>query len=237
MHFFLDALRVKPVSIQLNLCKPNGISKCYQLDQSISALRVVGWYFTFCRISIEHYVSNSGDPNQTPHYVAIDLGLRGLPLCPTKRTLCLYGLNCLLKLYPLGRKPTEGYLDSVPCQPNGISKCYQLDQSISALRVVGWYFTFCRISIEHYVSNSGDPDQTPHSVAIDLGLRCLPLCPTKRTLCLYGLNCLLKLYPLGRKPTEGYLDSVPSLTLNAIKPKLIIRASHSSRSSAINRDA
>ena len=97
--FFLDALRVKPVSIQLYPCKPNEISKCYQLDQSISALRVVGWYFTFCQISIEHNVSNSGDPDQTPHSVAIDLGLRCLPLCHTKRTLCLYGLNCLPKLY------------------------------------------------------------------------------------------------------------------------------------------
>ena len=40
-----------------------------------------------------------------------------------------------------------------------------------------------------------------------------------------------------RKPTEGYLDSFPSLTLNTIKPKLIIHASHSSRLSAINRHA
>ena len=31
----------------LNPFKPNGISHCYQLDQSISILRVVGWYFTF----------------------------------------------------------------------------------------------------------------------------------------------------------------------------------------------
>ena len=37
-----------------------------------------------------------------------------------------------------------------------------------------------------------DPDQTPHSVASDLGLHCLR-CPIKRTLGLYGLtlaNCM-----------------------------------------------
>ena len=37
--------------------KPNGISH-YQLDQSISVLRVVGWYFSFCiQILIEHSVN------------------------------------------------------------------------------------------------------------------------------------------------------------------------------------
>ena len=37
-------------------------------------------------------------------------------------------------------------------------------------------------------ANSGDPDQTPHSVPSDLGLRCLPM-STKRTLGIYGLKC------------------------------------------------
>ena len=31
----------------INPFKPNGISDSYQLDKSISALRVVGWYFSF----------------------------------------------------------------------------------------------------------------------------------------------------------------------------------------------
>ena len=35
--------------------------------------------------------ANSGDPDQTPLYVASDLGLYCFP-CPTKRTLDLYGL-------------------------------------------------------------------------------------------------------------------------------------------------
>ena len=31
----------------LNPFKPNGVSRPYPLDQSISVLRVVGWYFSF----------------------------------------------------------------------------------------------------------------------------------------------------------------------------------------------
>ena len=37
------------------------------------------------------------------------------------------------------------------------------------------FYIFIQISIEHSVSNSGDPDQTSHSVASDLGLHCLPM--------------------------------------------------------------
>ena len=35
------------LTIVFNPFKPNEISHYYQLDQSISALRVVGWYFSF----------------------------------------------------------------------------------------------------------------------------------------------------------------------------------------------
>ena len=34
------------------------------------------------------------------------------------------------------------FINSNPFKPNGIFHCYQLDQTISILRVVGWYFTF-----------------------------------------------------------------------------------------------
>ena len=36
-------------------------------------------------------------------------------------------------------------------------------------------------------ANSEDPDQTPHSVASDLGLHCLPV-SQKRTLGIYGIK-------------------------------------------------
>ena len=38
------------------------------------------------------------------------------------------------------------------------------------------FFIFIQVLIENYASkNSGDPDQTPHSVAPDLGLHFLPM--------------------------------------------------------------
>ena len=43
--------------------KPNGISHCYQLEQSISVLRDVGWYFSFfIQILIEHSASKQWRP-------------------------------------------------------------------------------------------------------------------------------------------------------------------------------
>ena len=60
-----------------------------------------------------------------------------------------------------------------PFLPNGIPLSYQLDQSISVLRAVGWYFSNSnRIS---WKKNNGDPDQRPHSAASGLGLGCLPM--------------------------------------------------------------
>ena len=36
-----------------------------------------------------------------------------------------------------------------------------------------FFFMFIQISIQHFVANSGDPDQMPHSAASDYGLHCL----------------------------------------------------------------
>ena len=59
-----------------NQFKPNGISHYYQLDQSIFVLRVVGWYFSFLfEFLLNNLLANSGDPDQTPRFVASDLGL------------------------------------------------------------------------------------------------------------------------------------------------------------------
>ena len=70
-----------------------------------------------------------------------------------------------------------------PFKLNGISHCYQLDPSFSVLKGC-WivFYIFIQISIEHSVSKQQRPI-----------LRCLIwvctvfLCPTKRTLGLYGL--------------------------------------------------
>ena len=58
-----------------------------------------------------------------------------------------------------------------PSKPTGISRSYQLDQSISVLRVDGWYFSF----LFKFKSTSGNPDQPPHFAVSDLGLYCLPV--------------------------------------------------------------
>ena len=74
----------------INPFKPNGISHYYQLDQFISALRVVRWYFSF--------LFNLNSILQRLIWVCT------LCLCPTKRMLGLYGLKvnltvCLYKFY------------------------------------------------------------------------------------------------------------------------------------------
>ena len=37
------------------------------------------------------------------------------------------------------------------------------------------FFIFIQVLIENYASKQSDADQTPHSVASDLGLPCLPM--------------------------------------------------------------
>ena len=50
------------------------------------------------------------------------------------------------------------------------------DRSISNLRGVWLRFIFILISdVSVFNANSVDPDQTPRSVASDLGLNCLPM--------------------------------------------------------------
>ena len=54
-----------------------------------------------------------------------------------------------------------------PFKPNGISYSYQLNQSISVLRVVWRYFFFFLFKLQYYIllnkASSGDSDQTPRS--------------------------------------------------------------------------
>ena len=63
-----------------------------------------------------------------------------------------------------------------PFKPNGISNSYQLDQSISVLRIVGRYFSFlvkfnrifCKQTVETLIRRRVLRRLT-------LGLRCLPM--------------------------------------------------------------
>ena len=68
----------------LNPFKTNESSHSSQLDQSIFVLRFTGWYISFIQILIEHSEGNRGDPDQTPHFAASDLGLHRLPMSHKK---------------------------------------------------------------------------------------------------------------------------------------------------------
>ena len=61
-----------------------------------------------------------------------------------------------------------------PFKPNGISHLYQMEHFISVLKDIWWYFSsLFKFQYNILQANSGDPDQTPRSVASDLGLHCL----------------------------------------------------------------
>ena len=45
MH--IDRISMELPFLYFNPFKPNAISHCYHLDESISYCRVVGWYFSF----------------------------------------------------------------------------------------------------------------------------------------------------------------------------------------------
>ena len=51
-------------------------------------------------------------------------------------------------------------------------------------------FIFIIILIEHSVASSGDPDQTPSSVASDLGLDCTPMSHKKDAMIIWVYNNL-----------------------------------------------
>ena len=78
-----------------------------------------------------------------------------------------------------------------PFMPNGISHPYQLNESISVLWDVGWYFSFlfnfnrefCKQTVETLIRRS----VWQRLAASDLVLHCLPMFQ-KRMIGLYGLN-------------------------------------------------
>ena len=66
---------------KFNTLYTGGLFHCYMLDKSICHLRVVGSILSllfYCWWNI--LLANSVDPDQTPYYVASDLGLHCLPV-------------------------------------------------------------------------------------------------------------------------------------------------------------
>ena len=61
------------------------------------------------------------------------------------------------------------------CRLNRLSHTIYWKSPISILGMSGWDLHIPREKLLNYIANSGDPDQTQHSVASDLGLHCLPI--------------------------------------------------------------
>ena len=55
-------------------------------------------FFVFIQVLIEIMQANSGDPDQTPHYVASDLGLRYLPMSHIKDARHIWVKNAIILL-------------------------------------------------------------------------------------------------------------------------------------------
>ena len=74
----------------------NVLSHPYQLDESISNFRVVGWwYFSFLFIFLKRNFCKQTVENLIRRHVLSDLMLHCLPMSQ-KRTLGLYGLNMVV---------------------------------------------------------------------------------------------------------------------------------------------
>ena len=55
------------------------------------------------------------------------------------------------------------------------------------------FFIFIQVLLEIMQANNGDPDQTPHSVASDLGLRYLPMSHIKDARHIWVKNAIILL--------------------------------------------
>ena len=74
-----------------------------------------------------------------------------------------------------------------PFKSNGISQNYQFEQSISVLRDVGWYFSFVSSNFNRTFQKQTVETLIRYSKTLHLVWVCTVwLCPTKRTLGLYG---------------------------------------------------
>ena len=60
-------------------------------------------------------------------------------------------------------------------QCNNNNHCYMFDESICHFRGVGYILALSFYYRKVLSANTVDPDQTPHNMASDLGLHCLPV--------------------------------------------------------------
>ena len=72
--------------------------------------------------------------------------------------------------------------------------------------MLGGIFHFIQVLIENMQANSGDPDQTPHSVASDPGMRCFSMFVCLFDLILYVPATIFQLYRDGSSWVEPVLS-------------------------------
>ena len=116
--YFTGKMFVHFMRTAFNPFMPNGISHRYQLEQSISVLRDVRWYFSFlfkcnrkvCKQTVETLIRR--------RILWCLIWVCTVCLCPTKRTLDIYGLKMQLFCY-LIRVPEIWEVDcwnNLPCE-------------------------------------------------------------------------------------------------------------------------
>ena len=80
--------------ITFNPFKPNRISHFYQIDQSISVLRVVCWYFSFLFIFKRNLCKQTVENLSRRRVLRRLIRFCTVCQCPIKKTLGLNGLKC-----------------------------------------------------------------------------------------------------------------------------------------------
>ena len=82
--------------------------------------------------------------------------------------------GCLIQLRAHGKN--DGQRENFnPLYTGRLFRCSMLDESICHLGVSGLFCSFYCFSWKILSANTVDPIQTPHYVASDLGLHCLPM--------------------------------------------------------------
>ena len=113
LQTFTKGLFLPYFELYNNPFKPNGISHGYKFDQSISVLRLVEWYFTFL-FKFQLNTKQTVEPLIRRRVMRRLIWSCTVCICPTKRTLGLYGLNAFEKSVNLHFKDYINCSDSEP---------------------------------------------------------------------------------------------------------------------------
>ena len=138
-------------------------------------------FFIIIQVFIKDQSTNSGEPDQTPCFTATDLGIHCLPVSHKKdaRFICIYR-HCTTEVSDMWLYKPSCSTNSNPFMPNVFSNPYQLDESISNFRVVGWYFSFYSKFMRNiFLQTVGNPIRRRKTRRL-IWLFTVCRCPTKR---------------------------------------------------------